>query len=61
MITDIVQELNANHKGQSSMLKVQRISRSRVKKYIDKTIKEKTVNRTKNVHFQQPCKSFVIK
>ena len=51
MITDIVQGLNANHKGQSSMLKVQRISRSRAKKYIDKTIKEKTTKRTKNVHF----------
>jgi len=51
MITDIVQGLNANHKGQSSMLKIQRISCSRVKKYIDKTIKEKTTKRAKNVHF----------
>ena len=51
MITDIVQGLNANHKGQSSMLKVQRISRSRVKKYIDKMIKEKTRKRAKNKHF----------
>ena len=45
MITDIVQGLNANHKGHNSILKVQRISRSRVKKYIDKTIKEKTTKR----------------
>ena len=61
MITDIVQGLNANHKGQNSILKVQRISRSRVKKYIDKTIKEKTTKRAKNELFKPPCKSFVIK
>ena len=61
MITDIVQGLNANHKGQSSMLKIQRISRSRVKKYIDKTIKEKTTKRAKNELFKHPCKYFVIK
>ena len=43
------------------MLKIQRISRSRVKKYIDKTIKEKTTKRAKNVHIYHPYKSFVIK
>ncbi len=30
-------------------------------KFYYKTIKEKTANRTKNVHFRHPCKPFVIK